>query len=29
MAVDGKQTVLQEPTVYRTKIKDWPVDERP
>jgi DNA repair protein RadC len=29
MAADGKDGVLQEPTVYRTKIKDWPADERP
>ena len=29
MARDNKRTVLQEPTVYRTKINEWPADERP
>jgi len=29
MTTNGRHEVLQEPTVYRTKIKDWPADERP
>lgn len=29
MATDARRRVMQEPTVYRTKIKEWPADERP
>jgi DNA repair protein RadC len=29
MAAHKKREMLQEPVVYRTKIKDWPADERP
>ncbi|MEK9137927.1 MAG: DNA repair protein RadC [Bacteroidota bacterium] len=29
MAADRKRGVLQEPTFYRTRINEWPEDERP
>ncbi len=29
MGANDKRGMLQEPTVYRTKIKEWPADERP